>query len=197
MSVNIKKQGHYELFCTTEDHRILVLDDEQWFAWVEGDQGEILVRSDADHEKDHTLREGDYHLIDFEDDPKFKDMPHLFLQDGDDIDEIMVPNGLPTDSDYQKKVVGTDDTLSRSKLESYLEDPAPSGGGEDRREHDVRGEGDVPFGGYRDMTVDEISGKLGDLSQSQLQKVEEWERGHKERKTVLEAVDRELDQDGS
>ena len=54
MAVKVEDRVHYELFETTRGHRILVLNDERWFAWVEGQQGEILVRSDPDHEKDRT-----------------------------------------------------------------------------------------------------------------------------------------------
>ena len=132
MPVETRDRGMYELFETTHGHRILALNEERWFAWIEGDRGEILVHSDADHEKDRTLREGEFFVVDFEEDPKYKDMPHLFLQDGEEFREYMVPNGLPTEGDYQKKVVTTDERLPRKKLKQYLEDPAPAGEGESR-----------------------------------------------------------------
>ena len=43
MSIKVEDKGHYELFETTNGNHILVLNDERWFAWVEGQQGEILV----------------------------------------------------------------------------------------------------------------------------------------------------------
>jgi hypothetical protein len=79
MPAKVQEQGHYELFNTSHQHHILVLNDKQWFAWVQGQQGEILVHSDADHQKQHTLQTGQFYLVDFEDDPTYKDMPHLFL----------------------------------------------------------------------------------------------------------------------
>jgi hypothetical protein len=130
--VDIRDRGRYELFETTHGHRILVLNGERWFAWIEGDEGEILVHSDSDHERDHTIRRGEFLVVDFENDPKYKDMPHLFLQDGESFRELMIPNGLPTEQDHQKKVVRTDETLPREKLRDYLEDPAPAGEGESR-----------------------------------------------------------------
>ena len=132
MPVKVKAQGHYELFNTTHDHRILVLNDNQWFAWVQGQQGEILVRSDADHQKQHTLQTGQFYQVDFEDDPTYKDMPHLFLQTDDHYEEVMLPNGLPTEQDHQKKVVKTDHRLPQDELTAYLEHPAPPGPGEAR-----------------------------------------------------------------
>ncbi len=87
---------------------------------MEGQKGEILVLSDSDHEKDHTIQEGQFYLADFEDDPEFQDNPRLFLQKGDHFEELIVPNGLPDDSDNQKKVVSTDDTVARDELEDHL-----------------------------------------------------------------------------
>ncbi len=122
MSVKVEDKGRYELFETTHGHRILVLDGERWFAWVEGQRGEILVLSDSDHEKDHTVQEGDFYLAEFEDDAEFQNgNPHLFLQKGDDFQELIVPNGLPTEHDNQKKVVSTDETIGKEKLKGHLE----------------------------------------------------------------------------
>ena len=132
MPVHIQEQGSYELFETTKGHRILVLNDEMWYAWVQGQQGEILVRSDADHKRKRVLQRGQFRLVDFEEDPTYKDMPHLFLQEEDHYQELMVPNGLPTDQDHQKKVVATDETLPKDELDSYLEHPDPAGPGEKR-----------------------------------------------------------------
>ncbi len=121
MSVNVEDKGDYELFETTRGHRILVLNDERWFAWVEGQRGEILVRSDPEHEKDRTIQEGEFYLVDFEDDPNYQDNPHLFLQRGDRFEELIVPNGLPTDEDHQKRIVGTGKTVPQDELTGYLE----------------------------------------------------------------------------
>ncbi|MDQ3965213.1 MAG: hypothetical protein M3246_01980 [Actinomycetota bacterium] len=121
MTVKINDKGDYELFETTRGHRILVLNGERWFAWVEGQQGEILVHTDSDHEKDHTIQEGEFYLADFEDDPNYRDMPHLFLQKEDRFEELILPNGLPTEQDKQKKIVSTDETVPQDELTSHLE----------------------------------------------------------------------------
>ena len=121
MAVKVEDKGRYELFETTRGHRILVLNDERWFAWVEGQQGEILVHSDPDHEKDHTIQEGQFYLVDFEDDPNYQDNPHLFLQKEEHFQELIVPNGLSNDEDHQKRTVGTDKTVQHDELTGYLE----------------------------------------------------------------------------
>jgi hypothetical protein len=120
MSVEVRDKGHYELFETTKKHQILVLNDKRYFAWVKGQQGEILVHSDSDHKKDKTLQDGDFYEVDFKDEEDYQDMPHLLLENGDAYDEHMLPNGLPTEKDHQKKVVNTDKTLSKDKLKKTL-----------------------------------------------------------------------------
>lgn len=62
MRGKIEKQGQYELFETTHGHQILSIDDEQlqkeeFFAVVKGDEGDLLVHSDADHDKQKTQQE--------------------------------------------------------------------------------------------------------------------------------------------
>ena len=122
MSVEVKEKGNYELFETTHGHRILMLNNERWFAWVEGQKGEILVHSDSDHKKDRTIQEGDFYLAEFDDDPKFQNnRPHLFLQKDDHFQEVIVPNGLPTEHDNQKKVVATKETVATDELTDHLE----------------------------------------------------------------------------
>ncbi len=122
MAATVKDRGNYELFDTDQGHRILVLNGEQWFAWVEGQEGELLVRSDSDHRKDHTVQKGYFYLAEFDNDPRFQNnQPHLFLQNGDHFQEFIVPNGLPTGVDDQKKVVSTDDNVAKDELTDHLE----------------------------------------------------------------------------
>jgi hypothetical protein len=127
MPVKIIAQGTYELFETNHHHQILTLDGRHWFALVRGQKSDILVRSDADHIKDHTIQQGRFYLVDFDQDPKFSDMPHLFLEADGHYEEWLLPNGLPTDRDPQKRVVLTNDMLSKQELEGYLRHPAPPG----------------------------------------------------------------------
>lgn len=127
MTIKITSQGDYELFETTNQHKILSLRDKQWFAAIEGQQGDILVHSDADHEKDHTLQKGHFYVVEFQDDPKFNDVPHLFLGKGDSYQELVIPNGLPTSKDTQKKVVWTDNTVEKDWLERYFKGDADAG----------------------------------------------------------------------
>lgn len=112
MASHIKKQGDYELFRTPNDERILKLGND-WFALVKGQKGDILVGSDSDHKKERTLQKGKYKLVEFEKDAKFKDVPHLFLQDGDSYQEAILPKGLPTKKGDKQKYIHTNTRLAR------------------------------------------------------------------------------------
>ena len=119
VSVTVRDRGRYEVFETNHGNRILALNGERYFAWIEGDESEILVHSDSDHRKDRTQREGKFLVVNYEDDPRHRDMPHLLLQDGDRYREYMLPNGLPSESDYQKRIVSTDESVPTEEIRDY------------------------------------------------------------------------------
>jgi hypothetical protein len=120
MAVKVKALGRYELFEDEHRHRFLVLDGERWYVWIEGQKSPIIVRTRPGHSKKRVIQRGKFFYVDFEDDPKFSDMPHLFLQKGQRYLEFLLPNGLPDDRDPQKRFVVTRKTLAREALEDYL-----------------------------------------------------------------------------
>jgi hypothetical protein len=52
--------------------------------------------------------------------------------------------------------------------------------------------GDEPWAGYDEMTAGEIVERLRDADDELVAKVRDYERGHKDRTTVMRAVEREL-----
>ena len=120
MRGDLKKEGKYELFRTNHGHNILNLDDKNYYAFIEGDQGDVIIQSDSDHKKEKTVSKGKYYYADFEDDPEFKDMRHLFMEDGDKFKEIILPEGLPKKKDYQKKLVRTDEKIPKDKVKEHV-----------------------------------------------------------------------------
>ncbi len=52
----------------------------------------------------------------------------------------------------------------------------------------VAGEGDLAISGYDGLTAEEITGKLTDLSQIELAKIDSYERRHQNRTTVLSRI---------
>lgn len=141
MSNELKKQGTYELFKTTEGHQILHLNEQNWYALVEGQQGQILVYSDSNHKKDKTLQKGEFYLADFEDDPEFRDIPHLFLKQGDQFKEYILPNGLPTGNDKQKKVIETKELLSEKKVKGHVKGHSKGHSKENKKQFQDKEEG--------------------------------------------------------
>lgn len=128
MQGNLEKHGQYELFETTKGHQILNLNNKEFYAVVEGQKGDILVRSDSDHEKKKTVREGEFYLADFEDDPEFNDIPHLFLQENEtQYREWILPRGEPSDQDYQKKLVRSDSKVGKDKVKYHTEGSGKKG----------------------------------------------------------------------
>lgn len=128
MQGNLEKRGQYELFETTKGHQILNLNDKEFYAVVEGQRGDILVRSDSDHEKKRTVKQGNFYLADFDDDPEFNDIPHLFLQENNSqYREWILPRGTPSDKDYQKKLVRTDNKVGNDKVKYHTEGSGKKG----------------------------------------------------------------------
>ena len=143
MQGKLEKKGHYDLFETTEGHQILNLNDKHFFAVVKGKYGDILVGSNADHEKKKTLHEGHFYLADFEDDPEFKDMPHLFLEEGNKYREWILPNDYPTKGDYQKKLIKTGDLVDKDKVK-YREKQYQGTEKEAKSKKEAAGKGAAP-----------------------------------------------------
>mgnify|MGYP001565010247 FL=1 len=123
----MKKEGHYELFESGGGHQILTLDQERWFALITGQKSDLLIGSDADHKKRHTIREGKYYYADFEDDPEFRDVPHLFMKDGDIFREYVLPNGFPRSKGDQVRLVRTGMELPPEKVLEHVKGSGSQG----------------------------------------------------------------------
>jgi hypothetical protein len=54
--------------------------------------------------------------------------------------------------------------------------------------------GQPPIDGYDEMTVDEVTRRLEDLSGEELGRMREYERRNKNRTTLLEQIDRKADE---
>lgn len=118
MSIDLKRKGNYESFETTHQHKILVLDNNDYYAWVDTSLGHLLVKSDPEHEKAKTLNQGEYILITPHDEPDMNDnIDHLELKENGKYHNYVLPNGLPTDEDKQKKIIPTDEYLSQDKID--------------------------------------------------------------------------------
>ncbi len=127
MRGKLENEGHYELFKTINGNQILNLNDNKFFAVVKGQKGDLLIATDEDHQKEKTIRQGNFYLSDFDDDPEFSDMPHLFLEEGEKYREWILPNDKPTQGDYQKKLVKSGNLVSKSKVERHVKGKGNTG----------------------------------------------------------------------
>lgn len=190
MTATVRRHGQYTMFETPGGNRILSLGSDLWFAWVTGEQGEIFVRSDSDHEQDRTVQEGEFYLVDFQNDPSFTDIPHLFLEREGEFQEIILPNGLPTDDDPQKRVVPAERTITRERLERDL---AASTGTVTREPGDgAVADRELPIPDYDELSVRGAKVRLDALSADELRRLRSYELEHKQRKTIVHEIDRRL-----
>ena len=120
MRGKLEREGTYEWFKTTHGNDILVLDDKDYFALVEGQQSDLIVASDSDHQKQRTQQKGDYYLAAFQDDPEFRDQPYLFLQNKNKFNALLLPQGLPDTRNHSKIVIHTQDELDPAKVEEHV-----------------------------------------------------------------------------
>lgn len=188
MTATVQRHGRYTLFETTRETRILALGDDLWFAWVRGEQGEILVRSDSEHERQRTVQQGEYYLVDFENDAAFTDVPHLFLERDGEFQEIILPNGLPSDDDTRKLVVETGKSVDRKELEGHLEAIATSEHGETI----APGDRELPIPDFDELSIRGAKPRLDALTADQLRRLRDYEAEHKRRKTLIHEIERRL-----
>lgn len=188
MTATIQRQGRYTLFETPNQNRILSLGNDLWFAWVGGQQGELLVRSDSEHERERTIQEGEYFLVQFENDPNFTDVPHLFLGRSGGFTEVILPNGLPTDDDTQKRVVGTEKTVDAEVLRHHLGLGAPPAETPARQSSDR----ELPIPDYDDLSVRGAKVRLDALNEDQLRTLRDYEAQNKKRKTLIHEMERRM-----
>jgi hypothetical protein len=188
-------KGNYELFETLHRHRILVLGSRHSFMWLKAGLGDITVRTSPHHAKRRSLKGGWFLLVDFRNHAKFKDMQHLFLENGDRYRVLLLPNGLPSDNDLQKRVVATRTSIAREELEKYVEHLAQS---EFRKQRPggrtTAVEANPPIANFNRLTVDQVIRRLRRRGLEELLRAREYERVHKNRKTLLRAIDELLEQ---
>lgn len=75
---------------------------------------------------------------------------------------------------------------------------AQQGETKEEKEKDRKGESpdrNLPIERYDQLTVDEVSNRLGRLSKTEIQKVRTYENKHRGRKTLLDELDRALEEE--
>jgi hypothetical protein len=148
------------------------------------------VRSDEDHERARTIQEGEYYLVDFQADPSFTDVPHLFLERDDHFQELILPNGLPTQDDTQRRVVETEKTMERDELERNLAGSTRPETSEERIT--TTSDRELPIPDFDELSVRGAKPRLDDLNADELRVLRAYEAENKKRKTLIHEIDRRL-----
>lgn len=114
--IKITQQGNYSLIETKGQTKILTLDEDRVFAWVNvADIGEILVTSHNPHKTEHLLAVGKYRLYLVTDEPKLTDLIHLELFVGEgQWQGYLLPKGLPTGEDKRHRIIPTKEIITKS-----------------------------------------------------------------------------------
>ncbi|HEX7127662.1 MAG TPA: hypothetical protein VF406_18040 [Thermodesulfobacteriota bacterium] len=119
MRATLRDRGQYEL---VENHGrlLLVLDGTQWFSWLPASEAEApAIEIDEPEGAARTVRQGEFYLMDIVDDPTLRDGLHLFLEGDGAFDEVLLPDGIPTEHEG-KTVIATGYAATREELEAYL-----------------------------------------------------------------------------
>jgi hypothetical protein len=113
--LKVVQEGTYHLIETKGHTKILSLDKNRTFAWVNAaDIGEILVTSHKSHIVDHLLAVGKYRLYSVIDEQKITDGLHLELFVGEGRWQgYLLPTGLPTDEKKRNRIIPTKETITR------------------------------------------------------------------------------------
>lgn len=188
MSIHVRDSGSYELIETMSGTTVLGFNGTDWFAWIEREEGGVLVFSDDSQNRQRMIDQGDFILVDFENESEYRDMPHLFLGHPGMYEEFILPNGLPDQSDPEKKIIATKITIGKEELERYL------GASEAGRRVDTSdSEQDLPIDGYESLSVDEIAERLVALAPEEVEKLRQYEETHQDRKSLRHMFNRHLE----
>jgi hypothetical protein len=122
--IKVIKTGQYKLIETKDQNKILILDADKIFAWISlKDIGEILITSHKAHKADAILSVGRYRIYDVEDEPKLSDQLHLELSVGEGVWQgYLLTSGLPTDIKKRKRIIPTNEVITKSKGSCNCED---------------------------------------------------------------------------
>ncbi len=191
MTYRITREGIYELYRMADKGRVLVLDDEHfslergYFTISEGSQGELVGRRTSDLSQANLVRRGSYRIVEFEEESEFQDIPYLFLEHRNRYDEIYLSEGLPKQVGERRRYIYTDHTIAAGELDAYLESSPP---GMDEEEEFA----EPPVEDYFDLTAGDLAEKIRQMRPAELRRLEEFEKRHKNRNTVLNTIRNEL-----
>lgn len=121
MKVELKSEGKYEYFKSTDGKDILNLDNQAYYAIPGGKEGNTIESTDPDPDKESSISVGRYFFAEYQHDPEYRETSRIFLEDGPQYRELILPEGLPTKrNENQKKLVHGKNRYSIYQLQDHL-----------------------------------------------------------------------------
>lgn len=114
--IKVIKEGRYQLTETKGQTKMLALDDQNFFAWINAENiGEIVVLSHKEQTFDNFLAKGKYRLYQIKDEPNLTDLQHLELYVGENTWQgYLLTTGLPTSEKKRTRIIPTNQIITKS-----------------------------------------------------------------------------------
>lgn len=111
--ITVLQRGAYKLIETKDQTKILILDAESSYAWINAAEiGEILVLA-YKYEEECVLSTGNYRLYKVENEPGLTDQLHLELSIGlGKWQGYLLPTGFPTDTKNKSRIIPTSELIT-------------------------------------------------------------------------------------
>lgn len=114
--VKLVRQGTYSLIETKHMIRVLNLDDDRTFIWINAEKlGDVLIPSNFSHKASQLISRGNYRLYEVKNEPKLTSNNHfeLFIGNGK-WQGYLLPAGLPEGESKENKIIPTQEIITRS-----------------------------------------------------------------------------------
>ncbi|HMS22985.1 MAG TPA: hypothetical protein PKA38_04470 [Candidatus Levybacteria bacterium] len=118
MVIRLIKIGHYVLFETKTDTKILRMDETKSFAFIFAQEiGEILVSSKNTHKINCVLSRGNYRMYEVINEPNLTDLTHLELFVGEGHWQgYLLPNNMPGSKKKRTRIIPTKEVITKTSL---------------------------------------------------------------------------------
>jgi hypothetical protein len=116
--IKLTQEGQYKLIETKGQTKILILDEDKTFAWINAaDIGEILVTSHKSHITDNILAIGRFRIYSVKKESDLTDLYHIELHVGNGTWQgYLLPTGLPNDKKKRNRIIPTEEIITKSIL---------------------------------------------------------------------------------
>lgn len=120
--IKLIKKGHYRLIGTSDRKLMLYLSGQAYLLSYAKDIGQLISFSKHHHSSQSLFAAGEYRIYTVKDEPKFVDLIHLELSDGNGgWQGYFLLTGLPTKDKVRSRIVLTKEVISKKSKEAKVE----------------------------------------------------------------------------